>query len=224
MTWHRQFGGPGDGEDGLSRSRRSAAGLKQVEKHPAGFHRDPRARSAFDARHLGPEWTPVGPGSDHPATATVDLRPADPSPDWSPPTVPRFVSPVLVLIAAVAILEGYKWLNVVSTGGWQPSAAVFVSFTVPIAVVLARPRRDGRRVVAARVVVVASLIMLTLTVLALLIDQPPVTHLMGGSDLLFAVTALGVALANERVLGWSPKPDGTVPDRPRDQGPSVTLR
>ena len=171
---------------------------------------------------------PFGPRSDpdrttrRPPPSTCVLPIA--SPDWSPPTVPRFVSPVLVLIAAVSILEGYKWLNVVSTGGWQPSAAVFVSFAVPLAVVLARPRRDGRRVVAAQAVVVASLVMLTLTVLALLVDQPPVTHLMGGSDLLFAVTALGVALANERVLGWSPKPDGTVPDRPRDQGPSVTVR
>jgi peptidoglycan/LPS O-acetylase OafA/YrhL len=159
----------------------------------------------------------------HPATPAVGPHPADTSPDWVPPTVPRFVSPVLVLIAAVSILEGYKWLNVVSTGGWQPSAAVFVSFAVPLAVVLARPRRDRRRVVAARALVAVSLIMLTVTVLALLVDRPPVTHLMGGSDLLFAVTALGVALANEWALGWRPKAGGTVPDRPPDQGPPVTV-
>ena len=198
--------------------------LKQVEQRSAGSDHDDRAWSTFDAGHLGPRWAPFRPGSDHPASPTFDLRPTDTSPYWSPPTVPRFASPVLVLIAAVSILEGYKWLNVVSTGGWQPSAAVFVSFAVPLAAVLARPRRDGRRVVAAKALVAAAFVMLTLTVVALLADRPPVTHLMGGSDLLFAVTALGVALANERVLAWNHEAEGTVPDGPRDQGPSVTVR
>ena len=198
--------------------------MTQIDRRPVRSHHDDLAPSAFDARRLGPVWTGIRRGSDDPAAPVVDLRPADASPEWSPPTVPRFASPVLVLIAAVSILEGYKWLNVVSTGGWQPSAAVFVSFAVPLAVVLARPRRDGRRMVAAKAVVAAALVMGTLTALALLVDQPPVTHLMGGSDLLFAVTALGVALANERVLAGSPKPDGTVAVSGRDQGPSVTVR
>ena len=223
MTWHRRFGGPGDGENGLSRSRRPAAGLKQFERR-SGFADDERTFPTFDARHLGPVWDPVGLGSDHPTTPTVDLDPADALPAWTPPGVPRFVSPILVVVAAVSILEGYKWLNVVSTGGWQPSAAVFVSFAVPLALVLARPRLDGRRVVAVRAVVVASLIMLTSTVLALLVDQPPVTHLMGASDLLFAVTALGVALVNERVIGWGPKGTDSLPGALRDQGRSATVR
>ena len=36
--------------------------------------------------------------------------------------VPGFVSPLLLLVAALSILEGYIWLNVISADRWRPSA------------------------------------------------------------------------------------------------------
>ena len=178
-----------------------------------------QASAVFDGRRLGPEWPPFAVGTDHPRAHSVEWCPPKASPAQSSTAVPRCVSPILVLLAAASILEGYKWLNVIPAGGWQPSAVVFVGLVFPVAMVLTRPRRDGRRVVAAKVVAVASLALLAVTVLAIFVDRPSVTHLMGVSDLLFALTALGAVLANELHASGSPREGRRLPSlrvgRPR---------
>jgi hypothetical protein len=178
------------------------AAVEHIDKEvtTAESHLEARASPPFDDSRLGPAWPPHEMGMDHPVARTVAWRSPHAVGDGMAPAVPRYVSPVLILLAAASILEGYTWLNVIPNNGWQPSAVVFVGVAVPLAIVLTRPRRDGRRVVAAKVVTVASVVLLVVTVLAVVTDRPPLTHLMGASDLLFALTVLAAGLATERLL------------------------
>jgi hypothetical protein len=172
--------------------------VKPVEQRVVEPLAAPDPSAHFDARRLGPRWPPYETSAAHPLTDTVEWRSRPGPSDDSAVTAPRWVSPTLVLLAAASILEGYRWLNMIPAEGWQPSAVVFVAVVLPLAVVLARPRRDGRRVEAAKVVAVASVILLVVTASALVVDRASLTHLMGAADLLFAITALGAVLANER--------------------------
>lgn len=105
---------------------------------------------------------------------------------------PNFAAPLLLLLAGLATLEGYTWLNVISDDRWRSWAVVFAVLTVGAAVVLIRPlRRDNR--LTARLVVSVSVLMLVTTVLAVMVKGQAVARLAGAADLLVALTALGAA-------------------------------
>jgi hypothetical protein len=197
----RDFGAAAE-EDRLTRSRRATAGLRQVEQsseHSSpGPLVDAQVFGVFDSRRLGNDWPPQRKRTDPATGDAVEGRHPAVSSVQPSTTVPRFVSPILVLLAAASILGGYRRLNVIPAGGLQPSALVFAALAFPVAMVLARPRSDGRRVVAAKAVAVGAVILLGVTLLALLVDRPWFDVLMGASDLLFAATALVAFLANER--------------------------
>ncbi len=180
-------------------------------------------------RRASPAPMPVaGPG---PASASLSASPgprlgidrvpfvtgggeqaASPSSSASHPTlsssagrsaVSPYASPVLVLLAAVAILEGYRWLNVLPSVGWRPSAVVFTVIAVPLALAVTsggrgEPGGPGGHPWAARAVTGAALLMVPMTVIALIHPRPPIAQLMGSTDLLFAVAALATVLINER--------------------------
>jgi hypothetical protein len=108
-----------------------------------------------------------------------------------------------VLVAAVAILEGYRWLNVLPQVGWRPSAVVFTAIAVPLALAVTGGRRGepggpGGQRWAARAVTGSAALLVPVTVIALIHPQAPIAQLMGSTDLLFAVTALAAVLVNER--------------------------
>jgi hypothetical protein len=119
-----------------------------------------------------------------------------------------------VLVAAVAILEGYRWLNVLPSVGWRPSAIVFTSLAVPLAMVVTRGHRGepggpGGQRWPARAVTGAALLVVPLTVITLIHPQAPIAQLMGSTDLLFAVAALVAVLINERTTHSSRRAGGT---------------
>ncbi|HUD17727.1 MAG TPA: hypothetical protein VMQ59_10710 [Acidimicrobiales bacterium] len=109
--------------------------------------------------------------------------------------VSGLVSPALVLLATVAILEGYSLLNVIPTGEWRWSAIALVVLTVPLALALTRPRR---RTATQKLLALSSALLVALTVLTLLVDRSGVAHLLGAYDLVFAAAALGSVLVVER--------------------------
>jgi hypothetical protein len=113
-------------------------------------------------------------------------------------SVQGFVAPTLVLLAAVSILQGYTLLNVLPAGGWQTSAILFAAVTFPLSVLLARLRGGSPRTVTNVAVTSSAALVAVMTVVALVIDRPSVTHLLGVCDLAFALLALGAVLANER--------------------------
>ena len=111
---------------------------------------------------------------------------------------PGFVSPLLVMLAAISILEGYRWLDIIRATLWLPSAPVFVALAVPTASVLTRPRGGERRGLVQNAVMAASITLVAATGLMLVVHGPSVSHLLGTSDLLVAVSALGAAAVAHR--------------------------
>ena len=182
----------------MTRVRRAAAEWLPAERVPQRLGSDADIVELFEGRSLESRWPPFDVGRDRPLAESIEWRPQEPAPDQSPAAVPGFVSPVLMLLATVSTLEGYRRLNVIPAGGWLPPSVVFVGLAIPLAIVLTRPRRDGRRVVAAKMVTLASLVLLAMTVLAIFVNRPLIAHLVGVSDLLFALAALVAVLANER--------------------------
>jgi len=148
-----------------------------------------------DGPNRGAHGPPVEfPGGRPDGPVEVADRVAVPVP--APTPVPGFVSPLLALVAALSILEGYIWLNVIAVDRWRPSTVAFAVVTCGVAVLVVWPLRGGRRV-AITSVVVTSVILVVMTVLAVVIGGPVVARLAGVSDLLFAVSALATVAAIE---------------------------
>ncbi len=153
--------------------------------------------SCEDGRGRDVRGSPVGiPGGavDGPVVSTD--RMAAPVPAYPP--VPGFVSPLLALVAALSILEGYIWLNVIAVDRWRPSTVAFAVATCAVAIVFLWPVREGRRVVVTAAVV-TSVILVVTTVLAMAVRRPVVGRLAGVCDLLFAVAALATVAAIEHL-------------------------
>jgi len=112
--------------------------------------------------------------------------------------VPGFVSPLLALVAALSIFEGYVWLNVITVDQWWPPTIAFAVATFAVAVLVVRPLWSGRRVVVTWVEA-TSAVLLVMTVLATFIGGPVVTRLAGASDLVFGFSALAAVAAIEYV-------------------------
>lgn len=111
---------------------------------------------------------------------------------------PGWATPVLVLLAALAILEGYRGLDVIPSTGWQPSSLAFVAVVSVSAVLLSRAGRHGHPVRAVKVVVGTSSLLLAVTVVSVAVGRLSLTHLVGAVDLLFAASALVAVALNER--------------------------
>ena len=112
------------------------------------------------------------------------------SADRCPWVVSPYASPVLVLVAALAILEGYRWLKVLPPDELPLSAAVFAAIAVPLSIWVTDGGLWGRRM-EARAMSGASLLLIAVTVIALGqprsprlptdgIDGPPVRSLRAG--------------------------------------------
>jgi membrane protein implicated in regulation of membrane protease activity len=181
----------------------------------------PASASAFSDPRLGIDWTPIVSGGQEQRTGPSALpshSALSSSADRHSSVVSPYASPVLVVVAAVAILEGYRWLNVLPRLGWRPSAVVFAAVAVPLAIAVTRGGRGGREKRsgrgglggpggpggpggqrwAVRAVTGAALLLVPVTVTAVILPRAPIAQLMGSTDLLFAFTALVAVLVNER--------------------------
>ena len=149
------------------------------------------------SEHRAPReaWSSVG-SADRSAVTSLDGPPAVATLERAA-AVPGFVSPTLVLLAAVSILQGYSLLNVLPDGEWQTSAILFAAVSFPLSVALTRPGARGARTVTEKAVALSVALVAVMTAVALMIDRPSVTHLLGVSDLAFALLALVAVLANE---------------------------
>ncbi len=123
---------------------------------------------------------------------------------WVPGSTPGYVAPTYVLVAALCVLEGYCWLNVISAGSWRPSAmgSALVACAVTTGI---WHFRTGRQVVGAVPVALGSVALVGLTGAAIVTRRPAAASLAGACDLLVAFLALGAVVATERWGGraWS---------------------
>jgi hypothetical protein len=107
---------------------------------------------------------------------------------------PLFAAPGLILVAAVAIFEGYHWLHLVPDGLLRPTSVAFTLSVVPATVALTR-HVDAPAVVWARIAAVAIL------VLGLVVAIGHVTaigRVLGVTSLFLAGTLVFLVVASER--------------------------
>jgi hypothetical protein len=118
---------------------------------------------------------------------------------WGPPRRgPWFVAPGLALLAALAILEGYRWIGLMANGGARPSAVAFAGVAVTVSLVVTRSARPGGGDPSPRIVSVGSGLVVLTTVAVLFTDERWAAVAVGASDLALASVALGWLLAGER--------------------------
>jgi hypothetical protein len=115
------------------------------------------------------------------------------------PVGPGFLTPVLVLLAAVSVLEGYIWLDVIQVRQWRPSMVAFGVAVVGVTLVFARSRPGARAPLGLKTVVLASVALLVMTVAAVVVKRPAVADLAGAVDLLFALVAMTTVVSAEHL-------------------------
>ena len=117
------------------------------------------------------------------------------------PGVPSLVRAGLILLTAAAVLEGYRWLNVIPSSRLHPSAPVFAVLMVPCCLFLARAPREQKRRPAQKATVAGVVGLVAVTAVELVVDRPWSAHLLGAYDLALAATLLGAALVGGECIG-----------------------
>jgi hypothetical protein len=179
----------------LDQRRRGAEWRAQDPPGGRTLVTDADRTARFEPRAPREAWPSLGSG-DHSAVTSLDGPLAATTPKRAA-AVPGYVSPTLVLVAAVSILQGYMLLNVLPDGKWQISAVLFAAVSFPLSVALTRPGGRGTRPITEKAVAPSAALVGMMTVAALVVDRPSVTHLLGVSDLTFALVTLIAVLANE---------------------------
>lgn len=110
------------------------------------------------------------------------------------PRAPSLVTVGLVLLTAAAVLEGYRWLNVIPSSRLHPSALEFTVLMVPCCLFLTRALRGERRRPAQRAVLGGVVGLVAVTAVEMGANRPWSAHLLGAYDLALAATILSAAL------------------------------
>ncbi len=140
-------------------------------------------------------------------------------------SVPDYVAPAFVLVAALSVLEGYCWLKVIGAGSWRPSAMASALLACAVTTGVWHSRNGRLQVVGAMPLAVSSVALVGVTGAASVTGRPAAAGLAGACNLLVALLALGSVVATERGGGrvrttpTGPPVGGAAPSRfsPRDR-------
>jgi hypothetical protein len=121
-------------------------------------------------------------------------------------TDPILRSPGLALLAAVSVLQGYKWLGVIPTSDTRLStlafgrvgALLFAAACSVAVVALTRPVAFGHRPSSHRLLVLATISVMAATVGLVVTGGNVATHVLGFAYLLTASLAAGLLFSGER--------------------------
>jgi hypothetical protein len=135
----------------------------------------------------------------------IPPRPADRKPSAPAGLGPALRSPGLALLTAAAILEGYKWLDVIPVGDSRVSsllfgrvgAVAFAAVASAFALVLTRPVAGPRRSPVQWLLVGTIVGQVAATSVAVLSDSMVAATVVGVTDLVVASAAGGVLIAGE---------------------------
>ncbi len=116
----------------------------------------------------------------------------------APVRVHFFRAPGLAVLAAVSVLEGYRWFGIITNGTSRPWAVVFAGLALVAALALTRTDKAGRRPPLHRLVVSAAAVTTLATMAVLWNDGGWATTAIGITDLALASTALVALVAGER--------------------------
>ncbi len=137
----------------------------------------------------------------HPAS--LDPPPVPIEPARAYPRAPQLVTAGLVLWAAAAVLEGYRWLGVVPASRLHPPPPVFAVLMVALILLFTRPPRHTGRRAALKAAMVAGCGLAAVTVVHMVVGRTWSAHLLGAYDLAMAVVVLATALITGDLLSLS---------------------
>ncbi len=111
---------------------------------------------------------------------------------------PLFAAPALVLLAAVAIFEGYQWLHLIPDGSLRPSGMLFALVVVPIAYGLASLGSVGHTAALRRALVASAAVIPVLGTIVLVDHSVVCGRVLGVSSLVLATVAVALVVVSER--------------------------
>jgi hypothetical protein len=112
-------------------------------------------------------------------------------------TTPVFAAPGLVLLATIAIYEGYHWLRLIPNGAWRPTGLVLVVVVVPATYALTR-RVAGAGTGCLRTAARAGAVLLpALWILLLTVHSDVVGDVLGTVSLALALALVALAVLAE---------------------------
>jgi hypothetical protein len=171
MAVAREVGHVGEGSPGSGRAIRDAAWrlLSEPTGSEAGVGTIPRVRHTDDT-----------PGAALAGSGT-----------------PPFAAPGLVLLAALAIYEGYHWLNLIPNVPVRPTAVVLALVIVPATYGLTR-RVTGPGTPVLRIVARSCADLLPIVwIVSLIVHDTVVSGLLGGISLILAIALVALAAVSE---------------------------
>jgi len=112
---------------------------------------------------------------------------------------PMFAAPALMVVAAVAILQGYYWLHLFPEPSFRStSSMLFVVCVVPATVLLTRHVHGPRWIPAGRVARAAAMVVLVLGSVAAFHHTPMLDRVLGVVSLVLAASLVSLVAASER--------------------------
>jgi hypothetical protein len=185
-------------EVSMARVRHSTVRTSGTGRDLASNH--PTMVVYFQSRHRGTAWPEMvvktGPPTGAPAG---ELRIVPPPHEALEPvreaTPPVLAPPCLVLVAALSIMEGYRWLNVIPARRLHPSALVYVALAVPLLVICTRRRTRGRRRSVQLVGLFSASVLVVATLTETFVSRPWSAHAYGAVALAVAAMSLVAAWA-----------------------------
>ena len=166
----------------------------------------------------------VAAGSSRAPRHADDATLPGPSPRRSSVTQPALPSPGMALLAAISILEGYKWIGAIPTSDSRLSvlvfgragAVVFAGVAAVTVLALTRVDRGGRRPRPQKLILLATVAVMASSIVLLWTGGTVGRHACGVADL-----ALASSLAGAIVVGqWRQRAarQGRTPTRPGGSG------
>ena len=156
------------------------------------------AANAIEGRTFVERWPQFDIGTDDPLAESDVQKPSERLVDPRVGRPPNLVAPALVLVATLAIFEGYAYLNVIPSDRLTGAAIAFAVLLPPITVALTRHPHGGRRSPVQKVLIGTALALGGMTLVVLVLNRPTTELALGAIDLAVAVAALSAALPGER--------------------------
>jgi hypothetical protein len=121
---------------------------------------------------------------------------------------PLLAAPGLVAVAAMSIMEGYRWLDVIPGSGLHPSAFIYIALAVPLLVACTRPQPDRPRGWVRQAAVASALALLVAALAETVINRPWSARTFGICDLAVAAVSIGGAWVITRSAHLAPEDAG----------------
>jgi len=109
-----------------------------------------------------------------------------------------FAAPGLMVVAALAVLEGYSWLHLFPGTSYRSTSLLFVVCVVPVTVLLTRHVQGPRWIPAGRVARAGAAVVLVLGSAAAVHHLAILDRALGVVSLVLAASLVSLAATSER--------------------------